>query len=125
MQYALGNLKDLNIQVHELSIFKGEDEQKSEANNLQNLLNSGKALLDSPGVKQFKDIFLNQGIPLVPFPSLQYCLGLHPKDSSVSIQDGYVAIGYDYELFTSDTKCIFNMSNNIKNKEFQMLQKAA
>jgi hypothetical protein len=41
---------------------------------------------------------MDQGFPLVPFPQIQKCLGLFSKDSSMTINEGYVVLAYDFEV---------------------------
>jgi hypothetical protein len=61
------------------------------------------------GAKNFVDTFLKTGIPLAPFPLVEHCLGLTPKDSSMAIKDGYAIMSFDYRIQTSSDNCIFNM----------------
>ena len=51
---------------------------------------------DATFLKPIADKILNQGIPLVPFPYIQKCLGLSSKDSSMMILDGYAILAYDF-----------------------------
>ena len=53
---------------------------------------------------------LQHGIPLVPFPQIQKCLGLEPKDSSMEIREGYAILAYDFTVENSHPDCLFNMT---------------
>ena len=59
------------------------------------------------------DLF-NKGIPFVPFPAIERCLGMNIKDSVVQINDGYAVMGYDFKVTKSDQNCLFNMRESIK-----------
>jgi hypothetical protein len=52
---------------------------------------------------------LNQGIPLVPFPEVEDCLGLGSKDSSMEIVDGYAILAYDFDIKAANEHCLFKI----------------
>lgn len=60
-------------------------------------------------------------MPLAPFPSVESCLGLQAKDSSMEIKDGYMVVAFDYHVDTSDTDCIFDLSKETSAKELRMV----
>lgn len=59
-------------------------------------------------IKMATDVF-NNGLPVVPFPRIERCLGMNIKDSYVQIKDGYAVMGYDFKVENSDKDCLFNM----------------
>ena len=61
------------------------------------------------------------GLPLAPFPAVESCLGLLPKDSSIELKDGYVILAFDYHVDTAQTDCIFDLSNLKGAKELRMM----
>lgn len=72
--------------------------------------------LNNPALKAIFDTF-HGGFPLVPFPTIERCLGLTVKDSSMKISEGVAIMGLDFEAEQSDAGCLFNMTENIKDKE--------
>jgi len=66
----------------------------------------------------------NKGIPMVPFPTIEKCLGLSSKDSSMQIKEGYAIMGYDFDVSKSDSDCLFNMKETLKEKELRAANEA-
>jgi len=58
---------------------------------------------------------------MVPFPNVQRCLGMKPKDSHMVIKEGYAVLAYDYQVIRSDENCLFNMNNELQNTEQRIL----
>ena len=83
--------------------------KSDEAAILNQLINGGQLAYASTGAKKFVETFLKTGIPIAPFPLVEHCLGLSPKDSSMAIKDGYAIMSFDYRIQTSTDNCIFNM----------------
>jgi hypothetical protein len=103
-----GIIKSFDPVINELNIFKGEDgsylEAIEEANHLQSKIRDIKQLYRDDqyqAYRPFLDKLLEQGIPLVPFPKIQRCLGLSQKDSSMEIFEGYVLLAYDFQVTSS------------------------
>ena len=57
---------------------------------------------------------------MVPFPAVEDCLGLFPKDSSMKIQDGYAVLAYDFDIVSTNTDCIYNIENHRAEKKLRM-----
>jgi len=74
--------------------------------------------LEDPKIKYVVDTF-NRGIPVVAFPNIQRCLGMENKDAVMEIKDGYAIMGYDYDVTKSNSDCLFNMKENLKEKELR------
>lgn len=124
---TFGKVVDLNLHVDELKIYKGTIEQSEEAHYLNALLQEGKSLYKNSGMKTFVDTFWTSGIPLAPFPIVEHCLGLSPKDSTMAIKDGYAVLAFDYNVESAEDDCIFNLgsgSSMQKNmKEMRMVDR--
>ena len=75
------------------------------------------------GLKMITEKIFSQGFPMVPFPDVERCLGLKPKDSTMRIQDGYAILPFDYKVKPSNVNCIFNMKSNLADKELRMASK--
>lgn len=106
---TFGKVIDLNLHVDELKIYKGNKAQSEEAHYLNALIADSKALYANSGFKTFADTFWSSGLPLAPFPILEHCLGLSPKDSSMGIKDGYAVLAFDYNVETAKDDCLFHM----------------
>lgn len=78
-----GKVVDFKPIIKELKIYKGEEALFDEAEKLNNKLSNLRTLHGETGLKALTDTVLGQGIPLVPFPEVQRCLGLSPKDSTM------------------------------------------
>lgn len=61
--------------------------------------------------------FFNTGIPMVPFPEIETCLGLHPQDSDMEIVNGHAIISYDFKVHRGQNKCLFNMKETLEEKK--------
>lgn len=103
-----GIVKSFDPVINEIHIFKGEDgsqlEAIEEANNLQQKIRDLKSLHKSEEYKSYRPIFeklMQQGIPIVPFPNFQRCLGLTSRDSSMEIMEGYAVLAYDFKVQSS------------------------
>jgi len=90
--------------------------------HLNNKISRMEETLNDPNVKMVTDIF-NKGFPIVPFPSIERCLGMGIKDSVVHIKDGYAIMGYDFKVKKTHADCMFNMNESVKSKELTTLQK--
>lgn len=68
-------------------------------------------------------------MPLAPFPIIEACLGLSPKDSSMAIKDGYAVLAFDYSVEKANELCVFNMGKTASGrkgkKELRMIDKLA
>jgi hypothetical protein len=109
---TFGKVVDLNLHVDELKIFKGKNARTEEGAYLNALINDGKALYTNSGFKTFMDTFYTSGMPIAPFPIMEHCLGLSPKDSSMAIKDGYAVLAFDYSVDTAEDNCLFNMGSS-------------
>jgi hypothetical protein len=69
------------------------------------------------------ETIFNQGIPMVPFPDVAKCLGLAARDSTMKIKEGYAILAFDYNVQSSNEKCIFDMKSTLAQKEGKMASK--
>jgi len=62
---------------------------------------------------------------VAPFPAIEHCLGLEPKDSSMEIGEGYAHMAYDFTVNESHEKCLFDIKHedNVSSHEAQMLKR--
>lgn len=74
--------------------------------------------------RPFLDKLMEQGIPLVPFPKIQRCLGLSQKDSSMEIFEGYVLLAYDFQVKPSHQDCLFKIEETVAEKELRWAKMA-
>lgn len=56
-------------------------------NVLNNKIMKLEDTLNDPSIKTYIDIF-NRGLPVVPFPAVERCLGLGVSDAVVELKDG-------------------------------------
>ena len=75
-----------------------------------------KDFAKKPEFSLITQLFKN-GFPVVPFPDVERCLGLKPQESNLVIHDGYAVISYDFNVVPSDATCLFNMKENLIEKE--------
>jgi len=106
---AFGKVVDMDMHVDELKIYKGTIAETEEAHYINALIHDGKDLFKNSGFKALTDLFAGNGMPLAPFPIIEHCLGLSPKDSTVAIKDGYAVLAFDYNVDTAEDSCLFNM----------------
>lgn len=99
-----GRITQFEPNVHEVKMFKGSTELRDEAQSLN------KAIMDmrthefweNPYLQPFLELFFGHTIPVAPFPQVEGCLGLRPKDSQISISDGVAAMSFDYKVDKSN-----------------------
>lgn len=124
---AFGKVVDLNVHVDELKVYKGTTAQSEEAHYINSLIHEGKDLYRNSGFKTLLETFWSAGLPVAPFPIVEHCLGLSPKDSSMSIKDGYAVMAFDYNVDKADDDCLFNMGKTYGaqkgKKEVRMIDK--
>jgi len=77
--YVMGRVIDFNPVVDEVKVWRlGKVGRKgNEENDTNQILLDIKAKAQEPMMKLFIQFF-NTGIPMVPFPSVEHCLGLTP-----------------------------------------------
>jgi len=78
--------------------------------------------MESPEIKMVTDVF-NQGIPIVPYPNVERCLGLTTGESIMKFEEGYAIMGFDFNVARSDQGCLFNMKETIKQQEMRQVKK--
>ena len=117
-----GILKDFRPNVKELKVFDSSGRQKfDEARDLNDkIMNMKDVTKKNKALKLISDRIFGQGFPMVPFPDVERCLGLQAKDSTMRIQDGYAVLAFDYKVKPSNVNCLFNMKQNIAQKELRM-----
>lgn len=118
-----GKVVDFKPVIKELKVYKGDEALFDEAEKLNNKFTNLRTLHGETGLKALTDTVLGQGLPLVPFPEVQRCLGLSPRDSTMQINEGYAVMGFDYRVTTSSSGCLFNMKENLYRKEERAARK--
>jgi hypothetical protein len=91
--------------------------------HLNNKITRIEETLNDPNIKMVTDLF-NKGLPIVPFPAIERCLGMGIKDSTVTIKEGYALMGYDFKVQKSSTDCLFNMEETILERELREAEAA-
>lgn len=64
---------------------------------LNNRLIKLEETFEDPNLKMFRNL-LDNGIPFVPFPRVESCLGMNVNDAIVEIKEGYIVQGFDFEV---------------------------
>ena len=108
---VFGRVLDFVPNVHELKVFDGDREVHDEARSLNKAIMDARnhEFWENPVLKPILEMFFGNTMPLAPFPLVETCLGLRPKDSQLSINEGYAIMSYDYNVEGSTTKCLFEM----------------
>ena len=120
MPFITGRITDFSPEVSELRLYTDGKLDESEGHDLNNMIRNLKNTLDEPSVQAITTFF-NMGIPMVPFPKVEDCLGLIPKDSHMELKDGYAVMAFDYDVKKSEHECLFNMKETLAYKEFWLL----
>jgi len=120
-----GRVKNFKPEIHELKVFEGKYEIHDEAQKLNEaIMNANSAeFWDNPLLTPLKMLFDAHTIPLAPFPSVEGCLGLGPKDSHLTIKEGMAVMSIDYKVSKSSKNCLFNMNQNKLMREARRLEK--
>jgi len=69
------------------------------------------------------ELLFGQAIPIAPFPSVEGCLGLGPRDSQISITEGHAQMSFDYKVSASSTKCLFEMQEGKLKREAKRMER--
>lgn len=64
---------------------------------------------DNPILQPIVELIFGNSIPVAPYPTVEGCLGLKPKNSQMSIHEGYAVMSFDYNTAKSTKDCLFNM----------------
>ena len=75
--------------------------------------------------KPLLNLFTEQGLPLVPFPTIQRCLGLSQLDSSMKIKEGYAVLAYDFKVSESHPDCLFNLAEQEVMRKIRVVETIA
>lgn len=94
------------------------------ANFINAKINNIKQTFEDPLLQTLKD-FISMGLPLVPYPRVEECLGLKSRDSVMRIQEGYAIMAFDYDIVSSHAGCLFDMQETLKQKELRLAQQEA
>jgi hypothetical protein len=120
-----GILKDFRPVIKELKVFdkrgKARVDQADELND--KIMDLKKLTKKQPVLKMVTEKVFGQGFPMVPFPDVERCFGLHAKDSTMQIQDGFAIMAFDYDVRSSKENCIFNIKDSLSKKELRMAKK--
>ena len=97
MPFIMGRVLDFDPKVSDLRLFKGSNIQEGDGKRMNDYINNIKSHLSDPTVKMVTG-FINMGVPMIPFPRVEDCLGLEPKDSHMEIKDGQAIMAFDYNV---------------------------
>ena len=132
--FIVGRIKDIKPTIHELKIFKREQEIVSEARTAQDkideLYNRRDKLYSNPAYKALLDTVFGQSIPLSPFPEIERCLGVNPADSNMRIEEGYIVMAFDFDIEPAEQFCLFDMDkykdlSNRDNRDYRRAKYAS
>lgn len=81
-----GKIKRFDPKVHEIKVYQ-DDNETDEADSINEQIKNMKDFSSNlpETLRPIYNKLLDQGIPLIPFPNIQRCLGLESKDSSMAI----------------------------------------
>lgn len=48
-------------------------------------------------------------LPIIPYPQISTCLGLVAEEPQIDILEGYMRLGYDFEIKSATETCLFDM----------------
>ena len=122
MPFIMGRILDFTPEVTELRLYSNGKLDESEGHQLNNLITNIKDKLEEPAIKTITT-FMNMGIPMVPFPRVEDCLGLVPSDSHMEIKDGQAIMAFDYTVKKSRHDCLFNMKDILEYREKWILER--
>lgn len=120
-----GIMKDFRPKIKELKVFdKNGNAKIDQADELNDkIMDLQKLSRTNPILKMVSDKIFGQGFPMVPFPDVERCLGLKPKDSTMKILDGYAILAFDYSVRPSNENCLFDIKGSLADKEMRMAMK--
>lgn len=116
-----GKIVDFVPVVQEMNVWTNGELDDTAGNKLNYYIDNIKRKLDEPAIKMITGFF-NNGVPLVPFPQVQRCLGLIPEGSHLEIKEGYAVMAFDYNVKRSSQDCLFNMNDQVLMKEQSWLE---
>mmetsp|Transcript_38323 Transcript_38323/g.36681 ORF Transcript_38323/g.36681 Transcript_38323/m.36681 type:complete len:192 (+) Transcript_38323:1212-1787(+) len=109
-QFVKYNINDMDLNVEEFVVYKGDQEVKSEKEYYVEKL---KLFKDKVNQSSLMSVLTNEmfpkGIPISPFPNIERCLGLDVQDIDLEILDGFCRIAYDFKVNPVDESCFFQM----------------
>ena len=78
-----GRVIDFNPKVHECKVFDGQREILSEEQALNKAIMDAKTheFWENPVLQPVFELFFGHTMPMAPFPQVEGCLGLRPRDS--------------------------------------------
>ena len=121
--YIMGVIEKWDPIIKDLKMFDKNQEVDNHGGQILNdKLNDFKRTMESPEIKMVTDVF-NQGIPIVPYPAIERCLGMSTGESIMKFEEGYAIMGFDFNVAKSNTQCLFNMKESVKQKELSQINK--
>lgn len=103
---------DFDLNFPELKVFRASDEIRGEeVANLHERIHVMKDMVINSGFKSlFGDVGQYVKLPISPYPDVEDCLGLKGSKAFMTIEEGYVNIGYDYKVTNGGAHdCLFNL----------------
>merc|ERR1712118_368095 len=100
LPFIFGKVIEFEPTIKELKVFKGEREQLDEADFLNKKILNMRTdkFWDDPKIKPIVELIFGHKIPVAPFPEVERCLGIKPKDSMMTINDGYALMSFDFSV---------------------------
>lgn len=64
---------------------------------------------ENPIIQPIAELLFANSIPVMPYPTVESCLGFKPETSHMSIEEGYIVMSIDYAVKPSHKDCFFRM----------------
>lgn len=78
---------------------------------------------ENPLLQPVIQLLYGHTMPIAPFPTVEHCMGLNPRDSHMAIKEGYAVMAFDYKVLPSSKRCLFEMVDSKLKKEAARLEK--
>lgn len=111
LPFIFGHVAEFEPKVKELKVFKEERELRDEAERLNKIIYKMREGIfwEDPVIKPVADFLFGNAVPVAPYPEIERCLGLNPRQSTMTIKNGYAVMAYDYSITKSTEDCLFRL----------------
>lgn len=115
LPFIFAKVVEFEPTIHEVKIFKEDKELYGEMKDEAQYLNQkiydmrNHDFWDQPLVKPIVELLFGNSIPVMPYPNIEQCMGLKPKNSQMSINEGYAVMSFDYNIKQSHKDCLFRL----------------
>lgn len=117
--FIMGKVAEFTPLIKELRVFTQGRIDHDRADFLTDKLRNWKQTSEESSLKYLVN-FMSLGMPLVPFPRIEECLGLKENHSTMQIKEGFAMMAFDYEVEKSHIGCLFAMRQTLIQKEIRV-----